>query len=323
VQPHIWRWHEIYSQLQRAGEVMRLAETQGDGPSERRALLLINPALKAYNAATNNLTAAVQMIFPGEIAPAHRHSPSAIRFLIQGRGAYTTVEGEKVFMEPGDLVLTPGWTWHDHGNERNEPVVWMDGLDRLLIQHLGAMFFETHPTGKQELTKPAGYSTARYGPSNVRAISEPLSVGPGSSPQMCYKWHETVAALRRLADIGEKSRFDEVAVSYVNPVNGASIMSTIGCAAHLLSPASQTKAQRHTGSAVYHVVSGQGYSIINNARIDWEKGDFFVVPHWNWYEHANASKSEEAFLFCMNDLPVMNAFGLYREEAYEKNRGHQ
>ena len=318
VQSHIWKWNDIYGQLLRAGEVMHLAGVQGEGPSERRALLLVNPGLKQYNSATNTLVAAVQLIFPGEIAPAHRHSAAAIRFLLQGHGAYTTVEGEKVFMERGDLILTPQWTWHDHGSESAEPVVWMDGLDRVLVQQLNATFFEAHPAGKQELTKLPGHTTATYGATNVRRAWEPLPAGPADSPQICYKWNDTVTALRRLAESGERNRFDEVAVAYVNPTTGGHILRTLGCAVQLLQPRSQTRAQRHTGSAICHVFSGEGTSIINGKPIAWEKGDFFVIPPWTWYEHANKSDTE-AFLFHLNDLPVLQAFGLYREEAYEPN----
>ena len=322
VQNHIWKWRDLYAQLLRGGEVMHLAGIQGEGSAERRALLLVNPGIKHLNSATNTLVAAVQLLLPGEIAPAHRHSAAAIRFLLQGRGAYTTVEGEKLPMEPGDLILTPNWTWHDHGSESTDPVVWMDGLDRPLVQQLSAGFFEAYPSGKQELTKLPGHSEAAYGATNVRPAWEPITAGPTYSPQFCYKWNDTAASLRRLAERGEKNRFDEVAVAYINPATGGHIMSTLGCAMQLVPPRSRTKAQRHTGSAVCHVFSGQGTSIFNGKPMNWEKGDFFVIPPWTWYEHRNDSDSE-TFLFQLNDLPVFQALGLYREQAFELNAGYQ
>ncbi len=320
--PHLWRWRDFYPSLLRAADVMRLADVQGGGEVERRVLMLVNPGLKHQHSATDTLVGSVQLILPGEVAPAHRHSTTAVRFMIQGDGAYTNVEGEKVSMDPGDLVLTPNWTWHDHGNESDEPIVWMDGLDRPLMQLLSAGFFEPYSGGQQPVSKPDEYSIRRYGATNLRPSWEPISAGPLASPQVIYKWQETAVALRRLADLGETSEYGEVGVSYTNPQTGGHVLATIGCAAYLLEPSAQTQAQRHTGSAVYHVISGRGQSIVNGKRLAWEKGDFFVVPSWAWHEHAG-DDSEESFLFCMNDLPVFQALGLYREEAYEEHGGHQ
>jgi len=133
--PFVWRWADIEPLIMRTGELM----TPGRG-AERRILRLANPGVPGKTS-THTLSTAVQLLLPGECAPAHRHSPTAIRFIMQGQGAYTTVEGERCPMEPGDLVLTPSWTWHDHGSEAAEPAVWMDGLDIPLIRSLDSMFF--------------------------------------------------------------------------------------------------------------------------------------------------------------------------------------
>jgi gentisate 1,2-dioxygenase len=322
VQPYIWRWRDYYPELMRSAEFMAPAPVQGEERDERRAFLFVNPGLREHYATTNTLIATAQLILPGEIAPAHRHSAAAVRFMIQGR-AYTTVQGEKVEMAPGDLVLTPQWTWHDHANESSDPVIWMDGLDRLLIQQLNVGFFDPYPSGRQELSKPLDYSVRKYGPTNVRPLSDRPPPGPASSPQILYKWAETQAALKRLHDLGEKSRFGEVAVYYVNPLTGSHATSTMGCSAHLLGPSARTKAKRVTGSSVYHVASGRGFTIVNGTKIVWEKGDSLAVPPWAWHEHGNASDKEEAFLFCLDDSPVFQSLGLFLEEPYQEADGHQ
>ncbi len=157
--PYIWRGRDVRRVLERAGALV-----QHDAAAERRTIRLVNPGLAAQHCATHTLAASVQLIRPGEVAPTHRHTPAAIRFIIQGHGAYTTVDGERCTMEPGDLVLTPRWSWHHHGNAGDEPVMWMDGLDFPLVILLNGVFFERHPAERQPETRPADSSLRRYGP---------------------------------------------------------------------------------------------------------------------------------------------------------------
>jgi gentisate 1,2-dioxygenase len=232
--------------------------------------------------------------------------------MIQGTGAYTTVEGERVTMVPGDLILTPNWQWHDHGNTSTEPIVWMDGLDRLLVQNLNAGFFDPYPQGSQPVTKPIDYSTKRFGSTSLRPVWEQVPTSRAPSPQIAYRWQETATTLRALAELGETGPFGEIGVTYVNPRTGGHVLNTIGCNAFYLAAGTRTRARRHTGSSVFHVISGSGRSVVEGQTLAWEKGDFFVVPPWAVYEHA--AVETEAFLFCMNDWPVMEALGLMREE---------
>ena len=162
VQPFRWRWTAIEPLLMRAGELVT-----PDRGVERRILRLANPGVTGKTS-THTLSTAVQLLLPGECAPAHRHSPAAIRFIMQGHGAYTTVEGEKCPMVPGDLVLTPSWTWHDHGSDAATPVVWMDGLDIPLIRSLETMFYEPFPDDRQPLSKAVGDSVRRYGAGGLK-----------------------------------------------------------------------------------------------------------------------------------------------------------
>jgi gentisate 1,2-dioxygenase len=312
--PHLWRWDTLLPLVGRAGELAPL----GRG-SERRVLGFINPGLPARYGATHTLWAGFQYLLPREVAPAHRHSPAAIRFIVQGDGAFTTVDGDKCVMSRGDLVLTPPWTWHDHGNESDEPMIWLDGLDLPLVAEMEATFYEPFPQDAQPVERPVGDSERRYGIGQLRPTWERWA-GP-FSPLLNYKWARTEEALRRLATVGA-SPYDDVAMEYINPHTGGPLMPTIACWIQLLRSGVRTKAHRHTGSAVYLAFEGQGYSVIDGQRFDWRRGDLFVVPTWAWHEHASADGTE-AILFSVQDTPVMQALGLYREQAYPDHDGHQ
>ncbi|MHB8618557.1 MAG: cupin domain-containing protein, partial [Chloroflexota bacterium] len=248
---------------------------------------------------------------PGEVAPAHRHTPGAIRFIIQGSQAFTTVNGDKCFMERGDLVLTPAWTWHDHGHEGTEPMIWMDGLDLPLVHDLEAVFFEPF-RGMQQPVKGTNVSEQLHRVGQLRPAQTPAE-GSGASPLLNYKWADTLDALERLSRL-EGSPFDDVALEYINPFTGGPAIPTIACWAQMIRPGVHTQAHRQVTSKVYHVYEGSGYSVIGGQRFDWKKGDFFCVPTWAWHEHANEG-TEPAYLFSIQDTPVLKALGLYREEA--------
>ncbi|MBI3327127.1 MAG: cupin domain-containing protein [Nitrospinae bacterium] len=313
VLPFLWRWADVEPLLMRAGELVT-----PDRGVERRILRLANPGVPGKTS-THTLSTAVQLLLPGECAPAHRHSPTAIRFIMQGHGAYTTVEGEQCPMEPGDLVLTPSWTWHDHGSESSGPVIWMDGLDVPLIRSLETMFYEPFPDDRQPVSKATGDSVRRYGAGGLKPVWGKLR--SDLPPLVHYKWEQTHAALQRLAEL-DASPFDDVAMEYTNTATGGSALRTIACWIQLIRPGVRTQAHRQTSSAVYHVFAGHGFSIIAGQRFDWRKGDFFSIPPWAWHEHAN-EEGEEAVLFSIQDTPVFEALGLYREEAYAEHGGHQ
>jgi gentisate 1,2-dioxygenase len=311
--PYMWRWSLLESIIQESSEAVPVGD-------ERRALQLFNPGLGGRWATTNNLIAAVQVLLPGEVARAHRHTPTAIRFIIEGAGAYTAVDGERVYMAPGDLILTPSWAWHDHGNETNERVVWMDGLDIPLIASLEAMFFQFYTAMQVPATRPANGSKRLHGhthlgPTWVKEKSQ-------ASPLLLYSWDRTWEALSALHD-HEGSAFDGIALEYHHPQTAGPVMPTMACWAQLLRPREHTKAHRHTGSAVYYVVQGEGMTIIDGQRFSWSKGDIIALPPWALHEHANSSTSEDAVLFSIQDVPVLQALGLYYEEALNENGGHQ
>jgi gentisate 1,2-dioxygenase len=241
--------------------------------------------------------------------------------VIEGEGAFTTVDGDKCVMGRGDLVLTPPWTWHDHGNDSTMPMLWLDGLDLPMVAEMEGQFYEPFAEEAQPIGKPVGDSERRYGIGQLRPTWEKRT--GAFSPLLNYKWDRTEEALRRLAAVSSAgaSPFDDVAMEYINPHTGGPLMPTIACWIQLLRPGVRTKAHRSTGSAVYLAFEGRGSTVIDGERFDWRKGDLFVVPTWAWHEHASADG--EAILFSVQDTPVMQALGLFREQAYRERDGHQ
>lgn len=301
VQPYHWRWATLEPFLKRVATEIPL-----EPGGERRTLGLVNPGLPF--GVTHTLVAAIQQVHPGEVATAHRHTPSAFRFIIDAKGVTTTVDGERCPMEPGDVLLTPNWCWHDHQNDGSESAIWLDGLDVPLVRMMNAIFFEPYPEDRQPVSDP---------PDGVaRQFAAPGLVPPrAQAPFMpVYKWAATLEALHALAG-GQPDPFDDVILEYRNPVTGGPAMQTIGLAMQLLRPGVHTRAHRHSSSTVYQVVRGQGTTTVNGTSFSWAERDFMVIPPWARHEHQNASSTEEAILFQFNDMPAMKALGLYREQG--------
>lgn len=311
--PCHWAWSDIRPFMDRASELV------ATGPdAERRVVQLINPALADLRSASHTLTANVQMVLPGEVAPSHRHTAGAIRFIIEGAAAVTIVDGEPVEMRPGDLVLTPGGCWHGHINETDGPMLWMDTLDRPLVAALRQMRQEPYESALQSRSKPKDYSTARHGAGHLR----PVGARPDPvSPLFLYRWADTEAALHRLAEVDEDP-FDDIAFDYVNPTTGGHVLPTIGCRIQMLRAGVRTRAHRHASVSVYHVFRGAGATVIDGMRVTWKKGDFFIVPPHAWHEHHMPS-GDDAVLFSTSDAPVLEALRLQTEEAYAEDGGHQ
>lgn len=317
-EPYLWKWDTLYKKLMEAREIFT-PERGG----ERRAIYLQNPGLThlkpwGWASTTNNLYAAVQLILPGEKAPSHRHNQSALRFITNGSGAYSIVQGERLFMEEGDYLTTPGGLWHGHGHEGDEPMIWMDCLDIPFVYKVGGTFFEGHPDGLESPSAPDNYSEGHYKGGMVRPIKHRK---PSIAPVGNYKWKQTKAALDGLSEF-EPDPFDGVAIEYINPSTGHTANPNIAAWMQKLPVGFHSKAHRHTSAHIYHVFKGSGYSVINGVQFDWSKGDYFVVPSWAWHEHVNTS-SEEAHLFSASDLPIMEKLGYQREEELTNNGGHQ
>jgi gentisate 1,2-dioxygenase len=313
--PWLWKWSQLRRLASRAGDLVTI-ERGGD----RRALGLSNPGLGGQPYATPTLWAAIQWLNGREVEPAHRHTAQAVRFMIEGKGAYSTVQGDKIYLERGDFAINPPWFWHDHGSEGDGPAVWMDGLDIPLNNYLDATFFEASAKAAQDVTAVVDGSVLKYGGGQLRpAWEEPVQK---YSPILTYKWTSTERALMNLAKV-DASPFDDVALEYTNPHTGRPVMDTITAWIQMLCPGVHTKAHRQVNSSVYHVFEGRGATVIGGVRFDWEQGDIFVIPSWAYHEHINGEKSDRAILFSIQDTPVLKALGKYREEALSTNGGYQ
>jgi len=304
VKPHLWQWHDIYDSLIQAKE--KISVTRGN--VERRVIRLVNPGMADTEMTSHTLLFSFQLIQPGEVAPAHRHSMAAIRFILQGKGAYTNVDGQKMVMEDGDLILTPQGCWHEHAHEGDENMVWIDGLDVPFVQALQQISFDPYKQGRLPVNEAID-------PATFYGVTRPIGDALVEIPRVLhYHWRDTYPALHNLAR-AENNPYDGVALEFVNPQTGGPTLPTMSCRIQMLRPHEKTRCHRHTSTSIYHAFRGSGATIIDGQPFHWQKGDTFIVPLWYWHEHVNGSSTDEAILFSMHDEPILKAFGLYREEA--------
>jgi 1-hydroxy-2-naphthoate dioxygenase len=300
-EPFLWKWREVEESLAKACEYIRPEE------AFRRFIGFQHPKLKMGTAHT--LLMGAQMVRPGEVAPPHRHTMEAIRFVVKGKGACTVVEGEEFPMEEGDLITTPNWSWHEHINAADGPVIWLDGANGPMIQYYQIGFANPYPEPRQTVSRPVGWSSRVYGALRPQASPPAPS---GFRPPYRYSWETTRKTIESLAE-APGDPFDGVLLRYVDPATGAATLPTMSCEIQLLRPGEKTKAHRHTYTVVYHAFRGSGTTTIGDERFDWEEGDSFVLPLWSPHAHENRSR-EPAVLFSINDRPAIEALGFYREE---------
>jgi gentisate 1,2-dioxygenase len=312
---HLWPWSIIYSCLMESGKVIKLGGV--DDAAKRRTVQLVNPSLVLRKATSRTIQMSIQLVQPGERAECHRHTAAALRFVVEADGTgYTTVEGEQMLMEPGDLVLTPNWTWHDHYNAGNANLVWLDVLDVPLSTHLDAQFQENYAEGPaQPIVKRDGSCHRQFG-----ALRPRVAAVPKGAPPYNYKWRDTLRALNELAASGVHDPHDGAILEFVNPITGGATMPTIGCWIQMIPPGERTKPHRHTSSTIYHVVRGEGATFAGKKKDEpkkmlWGPRDCLFVPSWNWHHFENRSRSEPAIVFSVTDRPVLESLGLFREEA--------
>lgn len=301
--PALWPYATVRPHLFEGGRLITAAE------AERRVLVLENPGLRGASSITHTLYAGLQLILPGEIAPSHRHTQSALRFVVEGTGAYTAVDGERTTMHPGDFIVTPSWTFHDHGNVGDAPVVWLDGLDIPMVSFFDAGFAERYAEQSQAVTKAEGDSLARYGANLLPLDYEPAS---RTTPLLSYPYRAAREALERLYRHGPVDACHGVKLKYVNPTTGGYPMPTIGAFIQLLPKGFRGKGHRSTDGTVYSVVEGRGRTRIGERSFDWREKDVFVVPAWWVAEHE---ADDDAVLFSFSDRPAQKALGLWREEV--------
>jgi gentisate 1,2-dioxygenase len=300
--PAHWKYAAVRASLLQAGALLSAEE------AERRVLIFENPGLPGRSQITGSLFSGLQLLMPGEKAHAHRHTASALRIFLEGSSAYTAVNGERTTMSRGDFVITPGWTWHDHGNEGADPVIWLDGLDVPIVNLFDTSFAEGSEATQIPVSRPERDCEARYGAAMLPdggANTDSLS-----SPLLNYRYaraRESLAAIQRHGPIDP---CHGVRLRYANPLTGGSVMPTMSAAVQLLARGFQTETYRSTDSAVFVVVEGTGRSQIGDATFEWGESDVFVAPSWAPQRHLAAT---EAVLFSFSDRAAQEKLGIWRE----------
>jgi gentisate 1,2-dioxygenase len=303
-QVHRWRYAEARDYLLRAGDLISAAQ------AERRVLIMENPGLPGSSCATSSLYAGLQLILPGEIAPCHRHAQCALRFVMEGEGAFTAVDGEKAIMRPFDLVLTPGWQWHDHGNTSAQPMIWLDGLDIPTVLHFDASFAEHLPESAHPETVPAGDTGARYG-KNMRPMQGTVTDRrPGRQPLFHYPYAEWRDSLATLARTGDPDPHFGYALEFTNPADGGAVMPTISAHVRLLPAGFASRPRASTDGTVFVVVEGRGVATVDGKEIALEARDTLVVPSWRTLV---LEAKTDLVMFGYSDRTAQEKLGLFRE----------
>ncbi|WP_409332935.1 cupin domain-containing protein [Trujillonella humicola] len=301
--PHRWSAKDLRALGERAGQLVPI-----DRGGDRRVLACANPGLDGAPYAVSTLWAAVQYLGPHEVAPAHRHTPAALRFVLEGSGVWTLVDGDPVAMSAGDLVLTPSWNYHEHHNSTDQPMLWMDVLDLPVVAALEAVFFEEGSSEVTErLTDPVSRAERSYGGAGL--LPPPAErTSPRHSPLLAYRWADTDRALTRRLDV---TGAPAATMTYVDPTRGTDVMPTMRCEAHRVLAGSRSPRLRQTGSRVATVFRGDGVAVIGDRRFDVAPGDILAIPSWTtWHLEAR----DQLDVFSTSDAPVLDALGLYREE---------
>ncbi len=303
--PTVWRFKEIREAMMEAGGLITAKE------AERRVLLLENPGFKGESKITTALFAGVQMVLPGEIAPSHRHSQSALRFILEGQGATTSVDGEKTIMNVGDFVITPSNTWHDHANESDAPMFWLDGLDIPLIKTLDASFMEHYGEDVQPISRATGDSPTRYGNNLMPVDHRPAGV---TSPVFNYPYERTCEVLHSLKTTTEPDPCHGIKMKFTNPETGGYAMPTIGTFIQLLPKGFTTSRYRSSDATVFSCIEGKGRTRVGDDTVlEWGPQDVWVVPSWMPCSHE---ADEESTVFSFSDRPVQEVLGLWREDRF-------
>ena len=323
--PHHWRWREIRPYLDQIAQIAATADVPPVEFAERQQFLLTNPGLGGRLQVAASIRCAVSIYNPGDLARAHLHTPNASRTILSASGGYTNVEGERCEALRGDLILTPNGTWHDHGNDGAEPVVWIDTLDWPILEFLDCIWLdEDMPPATvdtranvpiQKATLEPGYSQRAYGQGGLvpTFLTHNRGIGRGVSPNVHYRGRDIRAALDGLKrETGDPH--EGIALDILNPVTGAPLFATLGFGAQLLRAGEETAPKRETASVVYVVLEGRGQTEVAGRTFDWEENDIFVVPSFLWRRHLNTGP-KDAVLYTMHDRPLLDKICQYRAQG--------
>ncbi|WP_338603093.1 cupin domain-containing protein [Sulfolobus tengchongensis] len=313
--PYKWEYPTLRKLLYELSELLRPEE------AERRQVQLVNPGLKELPyvgviAIAPTIFAAIQLVKSGEVAPSHYHTPNAFRLILEAPpdGAYTIVNGRRIIMHRGDVVLTPSWSWHDHRNEGESDVIWLDGLDAPLIWYMGGIFYknyaEVYKMDKQPITHTQDDILATYG-SGLKPEKDDIGV---YNPLLYYPYSKAKEGLSRLSE--KESKADEAegtVLRYINPLNGEDAFPTMALKIRLLKPKSETFAIRKTEHIVFVGIEGNGIIEVGNEKFNMKPNDIVIVPPWHKYRIVN-NEEKPLILFSYSDEPLFKKVGIYREE---------
>ncbi|HTR16687.1 MAG TPA: cupin domain-containing protein [Acetobacteraceae bacterium] len=316
--PHLWSYRRTLDPL-----LQKSAALVSMNDSERRSLILVNPGLAPRRASVTTMYTAYRLNDPNEVMPPHRHTASAVRFGLTGAKNFTGVEGEDITFGPGDLVLTPRDTWHNHGNLGDEPAVNLSVLDLPLVEQLNALNFEhdykegSEQKKQQSARFPSDYSARVYGAGGLRPrFLDHVRGAGGSSPMFVYRYEPMREALERHRD-WDANPYEGLAIEYVDPMTGGPVFKTMTFFMQMLRPGERTRPLRQTASLLIAPFEGSGHSIVDGETFTWERFDTLAVPGGSWMEHVNASATEPAILFIASDEPAQRAFGLLQRWGRE------
>ena len=301
--PHHWSYADVRPLLLESGRLLTAQE------AERRVLVLENPALTGQSRATATMYSGIQLIMPGETAPAHRHTPSALRFMLEGEGAFTAVGGERTTMRKGDFIITPSWAFHDHGNEGNDPCAWLDGLDLPLVQFFEAGFNEHYNDDRQSITRPEGDALARFG-SNMLPLKPESRYGL-TTPIFNYPYEQTRQALVEVARCGDPDPHEAVSMRYSNPLDGGWAMPTMSAWMIHVPKGFTTRPIRSTDGIVMCLGEGSATVTTGEKSFDLSENDVVACPGWTW---RSFKAMEDSFIFCFSDRVAQEKLGLFRED---------
>jgi gentisate 1,2-dioxygenase len=319
---HRWRWSEIAPYLEKIAEIARGADISPIEFAERQQFLLTNPGLGGRLQVTSTMRCAVSIYNSGDVAPVHIHTPNASRTILSENGGYTTIEGERCEAARGDLILTPNGTWHDHGNDGSDPVVWIDVLDFPLMEFLDCVWLDEAYSGDtqgnsraQRVTFPGSYSQMLYGRGGLMPNFLPHQRGFGraTSPMFHYRGADVREALAGLRQ-EEGDPYEAIALRFINPATGGPVFPTLDYRALMLRPGEATRSKRETASTLYIALEGRGVTEIGGTSLDWQANDIFVVPSFAWRRHINQGR-DDAVLYSVSDAPLMEKIGQYRAQG--------
>ena len=321
--PASWRWKDYGPVLHRISEIASRADVSPIEFADRQSILLTNPGLAGRLQVASTMRCAVSVYNPGDVAPAHIHSANASRTILSDHGGYTNIEGERCDAKRGDLILTPNGTWHDHGNDSDTPVIWIDMLDWPLFEYLDIAWVDLDYQGAgdknnakiQRTDHTDGYSSRLYGAGGLMPafVSHQRGWGHGPTPLIHYRGADVRDALNALrSEAGDP--YEGIKLDFINPVTGKPVYHTMNYAAQMLRPGEATRVKRETCNTFMVVLEGTGRTEIGGQIFEWEPNDILMLPNFLWRRHINTGKSD-AVIYTVSDLALMKNIGQYRAQG--------